>query len=104
MLDLLKIAVRNLARNWHRTFLTAGLITVGVLAVLLFTSLSGSFKSLMIGQFTYSIMGHLEIHAKGYVASIDPKTMEHVETALKSENNVVAYRPNHTLEQLAAMQ
>ena len=52
MLNVLKIAIRNLIRNWRRTFLTAGLITIGVLAVLLFTSLSGSFKSLMIGQFT----------------------------------------------------
>ncbi len=102
MLNLLKIAIRNLIRSWRRTFLTAGLITVGVLAVLLFTSLSGSFKSLMIGQFTDSIMGHLEIHARGYVASIDnlplnlnidPKTMARVEAVLKDESNVIAYSP-----------
>ncbi len=102
MLNLLKIAIRNLIRNWRRTFLTAGLITIGVLAVLLFTSLSGSFKSLMIGQFTDSIMGHLEIHANGYVASIDnlpltldmdPEMTARAEAALKATPDVVAYSP-----------
>jgi len=102
MLDLLKIAIRNLVRNWRRTFLTAGLITVGVMAVLLFTSLAGSFKGLMIGQFTDSIVGHLEIHATGYVASIDnlPLTLgmdaamtERAEAALKATPDVVAYSP-----------
>jgi len=102
MLNVFKIAIRNLIRNWRRTFLTAGLITVGVLAVLLFTSLSGSFKSLMIGQFTDSIMGHLEIHATGYVASIDnlPLTLDmdqdmtaRAEAVLKATPDVVAYSP-----------
>jgi putative ABC transport system permease protein len=102
MLDLLKIAIRNLIRNWRRTFLTAGLITVGVVAVLLFTALAGSFKGLMIGQFTDSIVGYLEIHAKGYVASIDnlPLTLGmdagmtvRAEAALKAAPDVVAYSP-----------
>ena len=102
MLDLLKIASRNLIRNWRRTFLTAGLITVGVVAVLLFTSLAGSFKGLMIGQFTDSITGDLEIHATGYVASIDnlpltlgmdAKMTERAEAVLKASPDVVAYSP-----------
>jgi putative ABC transport system permease protein len=102
MLDLVKIAIRNLVRSWRRTFLTAGLITVGVMAVLLFTSLAGSFKTLMIGQFTDSIIGDLEIHAKGYVASIDnlPLTLDlspamtaKAEAALKATPGVVAYSP-----------
>ncbi len=102
MRNLVKIAIRNLIRNWRRTFLTAGLITIGVLAVLLFTSLAGSFKTLMIGQFTDSIMGDLEIHAKGYVASIDnlPLTLDmtptmtaRAEAALKAAPDVVAYSP-----------
>ena len=102
MLNVVKIAIRNLIRNWRRTFLTAGLVTIGVVAVLLFTSLAGSFKTLMIGQFTDSIMGDLEIHAKGYVASIDnlPLTLDmappmtaRAEAALKATPEVVAYSP-----------
>jgi putative ABC transport system permease protein len=51
--------------------LTSALITIGVVAVLLFISITGSFKSMMIGQITDSMIGHLQIHRKGYLASID---------------------------------
>ena len=47
------------------------LITVGVVSVLLFTSLSSSFTGMMIGQITDSMLGHIQVHRKGFVASID---------------------------------
>ncbi len=71
MLNILKLAWRNLLRYKRRTLLTSSLITLGVMAVLLFISASGSFKNLMIGQITDSMMGHLQIHHKGYLASMD---------------------------------
>jgi putative ABC transport system permease protein len=71
MLNVLKIALRNLARFHRRTLLTSTLITLGIVAVLLFMATAGSFKAMMIGQFTDAVLGHLEIHRKGYVASID---------------------------------
>ena len=71
MLNVLKIALRNLARFHRRTLLTSTLITLGVVAVLLFIATAGSFKAMMIGQFTDAVLGHIEIHRKGYVASID---------------------------------
>ena len=71
MLNILKIATRNLRRYKRRTFLTASLVTLGVVAVLLFISVSGSFKDMMIGQITDSMLGHIQIHQKGYLASID---------------------------------
>ena len=71
MVNVLKIAARNLARYQRRTLLTALLITVSMVAVLLFISVSGSFKALMVGQITDSMLGHLQVHRKGYVASID---------------------------------
>ena len=71
MFNILKLAARNLKRYRRRTFLTAMLITLGVVAVLLFVSVSGSFKAMMIGQITDSMLGHLQIHRKGYLASID---------------------------------
>ena len=69
--NLLKIAFRNLLRYKRRTLLTASLVTIGVIFVLLFISISGSFKNMMIGQMTDSMLGHLEVHRKGYLASID---------------------------------
>src|SRR3970040_457754 len=71
MLKILKLASRNLARYWRRTLLTAGLIILGVVAVLLFIAVSGSFKGLIVGQITDSVLGHVQVHRKGYVASID---------------------------------
>ena len=71
MSKVLKIALRNLARYGRRTLLTSTLITLGVVAVLLFIGIAGSFKALMIGQFTDGVLGNLEVHRKGYVASID---------------------------------
>ena len=69
--NLFKIAIRNLLRYKRRTLLTASLITVGVVFVLAFVSVSGSFKNMMIGQITDSMLGHLQIHRKGFVASIE---------------------------------
>lgn len=71
MRNLVKLAALNLTRYKRRTLLTTALIALGVTAVLLFIAVSGSFKAMMIGQITDSVMGHLQIHRKGYVASID---------------------------------
>lgn len=102
MSSVLKIATRNLLRYRRRTLLTALLITVGVMAVLLFVAVSGSFKAMMVGQITDSMMGHLQVHRKGYVASIDnlplnlnlkPGAVAKVEAALKDVPGVVATSP-----------
>jgi len=69
--NLFKIAMRNLLRYKRRTLLTASLITIGVVFVLVFISVSGSFKNMMIGQITDSMIGHLQVHRKGYLASIE---------------------------------
>ena len=69
--NLFKIAIRNLLRYKRRTLLTASLITVGVVFVLVFIAVAGSFKNMMIGQITDSMIGHLQVHRKGYVASIE---------------------------------
>ena len=71
MLNIIKIAARNLRRYQRRTVLTSALITLGVVAVLLFISVTGSFKEMMVGQITDSMIGHLQIHRRGYLAAID---------------------------------
>ena len=102
MFKVLKIAARSLARFSRRTFLTSALITLGIVAVLLFVATTGSFKSIMIGQFTDSMLGHLEVHRKGYVASIDslplnlnmqPQMAGKVEQVLQGMDAVEAYAP-----------
>jgi putative ABC transport system permease protein len=71
MANIFKLALRNLLRYRRRTMLTSTLICLSVVAVLLFISVSGSFKSLMIGQITDSMIGHIQIHRHGYLASVD---------------------------------
>ncbi len=71
MRNLFKIAVRNLLRYKRRTLLTASLISIGVIFVLTFTAVTSSFQHMMIGEITDSMLGHVQVHRKGYVASID---------------------------------
>lgn len=102
MLDVLKIAGRNLSRYRRRTMLTLLLIVIGMVAVLLFIAITGSFKALMVGQITDSVLGHLQVHRKGYVASIDtlplnlnmkPGAVAKVEAALTQDKAVETWSP-----------
>jgi putative ABC transport system permease protein len=102
MRNLLKIAVRNLLRYKRRTLLTASLIAIGVVFVLLFVGVTGSFKSMMIGQMTDSMLGHLQVHRKGYLASIEnlPLNMnlklqayQKLEGILNQQPEIEAYSP-----------
>ena len=100
MFSLCKIAVRNLVRQKRRTLLTASLITTGVVFVVVFVSVSGSFKNMMIGQITDSFLGHMQIHKRGYVRSIDSlpltlnmnsKAVKKVEEALNATPGIESY-------------
>ena len=100
--NIFKIAIRNLSRYKRRTMLTSMLIVLGVCMVVLFSGLAGSFKSMMIGIITDSSLGQLQIHQKGYVASIDtlplnmnmkPKQYQKIEDLLQSRKDIESYAP-----------
>lgn len=102
MFRLIKIALRNLFRYKRRTILTMSLIAVGVAFVLVFVSVTASFKALMIGEITDSMLGHIQVHKKGYVASIDnlplnlnlkPQAYRKVEKILAEIQEVEFYSP-----------
>jgi len=95
MFNLMRIAIRNLMRYKRRTLLTASLITMGVVFVLVFIALSGSFKHMMVSQITDSFLGHIQIHQKGYVASIDtlPLTMNMGTQAIKKVEKAISDVP-----------
>ncbi len=71
MFKVIRLAMKNLLRYKRRTLLTGLLIAVGVVAVIVFVGLSSSFKQAIVGQITDSVISHLQIHRKGYMASID---------------------------------
>lgn len=100
MIATVKLSARNLMRYRRRTLLTAGLITLGVVALLVFVSAAGAFKSVMVGSITDSMLGHLEIHRKGYTSAIEnlplnlnlgAGALAKVEKILKEEPAVEAY-------------
>ncbi len=100
MVNLIKIAVRNLFRYKRRVLLTMSLIVIGVLFVTGFVAVTGSFKGMMIGQITDSFVGHLQIHRKGYMAAIEslpltmnlkPGAVRKVEAALKEMPEIEAF-------------
>jgi len=100
--NLFKIAVRNLFRYKRRTLLTVSLIAIGVIFVLGYISISGSFKNMMIGQITDSSLGHLQVHRKGFLASIEtlplnmnlkPQAVKKLEGILSQQAEVEAYSP-----------
>jgi len=98
MKNIFKIAFRNLLRYKRRTLMTSMLIIIGVVMVIVFSGVSVSFKSMMIGSITDSMLGHLQIHKKGYVSSIDnlplhlninEKGIKQLESILKKHNDAV---------------
>jgi len=100
--NLFKIAIRNLLRYKRRTLLTGSLITIGVVFVLLFISISGSFKNMMIAQVTDASLGQLQVHRKGFLAAIDslPLNMnlslqayKKLENILKNQSEIEAFSP-----------
>ncbi|MDJ0739793.1 MAG: FtsX-like permease family protein [Gammaproteobacteria bacterium] len=102
MIDILKIAVRNLLRYKRRTLLTALLITVGLTAVLLFVAVAGSFKAMMVAQFTDAMVGHLQVHRIGYVGAMEslpvdrnmrPRMLVHLYQALDERDEIAAWSP-----------
>ncbi|MEA3232110.1 MAG: FtsX-like permease family protein [Thermodesulfobacteriota bacterium] len=102
MIRVFKIAIRNLMRYKRRTLLTSLLITLGVLMVILFSGLSGSFKAMMIGQITDANLSQIQIHKKGYVSSMDSsplnlnlssKEYAKIEDILKNNPFVAAWAP-----------
>ena len=100
MRNSLKIALRNLLRYRRRTFFTLGLIAVGMIFVLVFVSVTAWFKDMMVRNITDSYLGHIQVHAKGYVDSIDmlplqlnlpPEQVVMIEQALKENTAIDAY-------------
>ncbi|OGS21060.1 MAG: ABC transporter substrate-binding protein [Elusimicrobia bacterium RIFOXYA2_FULL_39_19] len=71
MINIIKIAWRNLLRYTRRSLLTSFMIAAGVTLVIIFSGVGNSFKNEIVGVITNSNVGDIQIHKKGYVGSID---------------------------------
>jgi putative ABC transport system permease protein len=102
MIKVFGLAMKNLMRYKRRTLLTGMLIAVGVVAVIVFVGLSGAFKRAIVGQITDSVLSHLQVHGKGYMASIDnlpldrmlpQKAVNKLSAILNQTEGVAAFSP-----------
>ena len=102
MLKVTRLALKNLLRYKRRSLLTGLLIAFGVVAVIIFVGLSDSFKRAVVGQITDSMLSHLQVHRKGYMASVDnlpldrmipPKAFERLLDVVGKEPGVAAASP-----------
>jgi putative ABC transport system permease protein len=102
MIKVLRLALKNLLRYKRRTLLTGLLIAVGVVAVIVFVGLSSAFKGAIVGQITDSVLSHLQVHRKGYLASIDnlpldrmlpAKAFQKLSGVLSQTDGVAAFSP-----------
>ncbi len=100
MLNMIKIAARNLLRYKRRTLLVSLLIAIGVIFVQVFMAATASYKNIIISQITDAMLGHIQIHKKGYLVSIEnvplnlnlkPHGVEKIEAALKTIPEIDAY-------------
>lgn len=102
LLKIMRLALKNLLRYKRRTMLTGLLIAVGVVSVIIFVGLSGSFKRAVVGQITDSVISHLQVHRQGYMSSIDnlpldrmlpTKAYEKLAGVLAETEGVAAFSP-----------
>ncbi len=100
MSNLFKIALRNLFRYRRRTLLTMALIVSGMVFVLVFVAVTGSFKDMMVGQITDSFLGQSRSTdgatsrrstTSRFSSTCGPGQVERVEKLLRETDEVVAY-------------
>jgi len=77
-------------------------VAIGVIFVIVFVAASDSFKTMIINQVTGSMLGDMQIHKKGYVASIEnlpltmnlkPQAVAKAEKVLLNTPGIEAYSP-----------
>jgi len=100
MLKIFKMAVRNTLRYARRSLLIVSLIAVGVVFVQVYMAATNSYKNLIISQITDSMLGHIQIHKKGYLVSVEnvplnmnltAEQMTRAEAILKASPQVESY-------------
>lgn len=98
MVKVMRLALKNLLRHTRRSLLTGLLVAVGVIAVIVFVGLSGSFKRAIVGQITDSVLSHMQVHRKGYMSSIDNLPLDRMlpAKAYKKVSGILAEAPGVT--------
>lgn len=70
MTPLIRMAVRNLARNRRRTLLTMGAVVVGITALTMLRGFVNSVQKVQLESTLYGTTGMLQIHRAGYLKNV----------------------------------
>ncbi len=71
-----RLAVRNVARNRRRSLVTLAAVLLGVTAVLVSRGITDGFLRLMVDDVVRGRTGALQVHAVGYMDSVDALPLE----------------------------
>jgi putative ABC transport system permease protein len=71
-----RLAVRNVARNRRRSLVTFAAVLLGVTAVLVTRGITDGFMRLMVDDVVRGRTGALQVHAAGYMGSVDALPLE----------------------------
>lgn len=69
--DIVRIALRNLARNYRRTLMTGSMVGLGVAAIVFFRAYIGGLQQLIYEYVVENQSGAMQIEREGYSASRD---------------------------------
>ncbi|MCI0573251.1 MAG: FtsX-like permease family protein [Myxococcaceae bacterium] len=80
MWTLLRIALRNVARNRRRTLITLSALLVGVGAAIVTRAMMNGLQRTLVTNITASATGALQVHKTGYIKNVlaTPLTMDFV--------------------------
>jgi len=102
MVNLIKIAFRNLLRYKRRTLLTSILIVIGVVLVVATVGFAAGFKSSVTSILTDSTLSHIQVHKQGYFENVttspldlflDKGEMQDLKSVLDNNKAVQVYSP-----------
>lgn len=82
---MLRLAWRNIWRNSRRTLITLAAITLGTAGIVGITSYRESAYGGMMRSITEQLVGHLQVHGKGYQESPEISTLVHDPLAVEAK-------------------
>jgi putative ABC transport system permease protein len=112
MINLIKIAIRNLLRYKRRAILTSLLIVIGVILVVVSSGVIAGFKYSATGMLTDTMLSHIQVHKKGYfeVYNTSPlniylndKEMQDLAHTLDADKNIEVYSPRINFMAMASI-
>jgi putative ABC transport system permease protein len=106
--QILRIAWRNLGRNYRRTALALAAIAIGQFGYLATSSLMNGFGGLYLDSVTGPLIGHIQVHAPGWredrALDLTIDDLEHRISAIREESEVGNVSPRIYAPSLVALE